>query len=129
MRTRNQYVDGMKKQLDFWNTGVARWEEKAKDARAVMKERYKRELDVLNAQRELARYNLSLIEDASVSAWTELCKGADEAWERMREAAGAAGEYFEKIPAKATPAAPKARGKGHAKRTAAPTARRRAKAG
>jgi hypothetical protein len=118
----------MKKQLDFWNTGVARWEEKAKGAQAVMKERYKRELDVLNAQRELARYNLSLIEDASVAAWTELRKGADEAWERMREAAGAAGEYFEKIPAKATPAPRKARGNGQAKRASRPAAKRRARA-
>lgn len=100
MRTRDQYVVGMKKQLDFWNTGVARWEEKAKTAQATMKERYKRELDVLNAQRELALYNLRLLEGASASAWTELRKGADEAWERMRAAAGAAGTYFEKSPPK-----------------------------
>ena len=103
MRTRDQYVNGFKKQLDAWNADMARWEVKAKDARVEMKERYKRELDVLNAQRELARYNLRLIEDASVSAWTELRKGADEAWERMREAAGAASVYFEKVPAKAKP--------------------------
>ena len=96
MRTRDQYVDGMKKQLDFWNTGVARWEEKAKGAQAVMKERYKRELDVLNAQRELARYNLRLLEGASASAWAELRKGADDAWERMRGAAASAATYFEK---------------------------------
>jgi len=117
----------MKKQLDFWNTGVARWEEKAKTAQATMKERYKRELDVLNAQRELARYNLGLIEEASASAWTELCKGADEAWARMREAAGAAGGYFEKIPAKKQPAPRKARGNGQAKRVSRPAARRRAR--
>ena len=103
MTRRDEYVGGLKKQLDKWNADMARWEEKAKDAQAEMKERYKRELDVLNAQRELARYNLRLIEDASVSAWTELRKGADEAWERMREAAGAAGSYFEKVPAKAKP--------------------------
>jgi hypothetical protein len=128
MRTRDQYVDGLKKQLDFWNTGVARWEEKAKGAQATVKERYKRELDVLNAQRELARYNLSLIEDASASAWTELRKGADEAWERMREAAGAAGDYFEKIPAKVAPAPGKVRGKPHAKRASPPAMKRRTRA-
>ena len=99
MRTRDQYVDGLKKQLDFWN-----------------------------AQRELARYNLSLIEDASASAWTELRKGADEAWERMCAAAGAAGGYFEKIPAKARPAARKARGNGQARRASRPAAKRTARA-
>ena len=132
MRTRDQYVERLKKQLDFWNTGVARWEEKAKGAQATLKERYKRELDVLNAQRELARYNLTLLEDASSSAWAELRKGADEAWERMREAAGAAGDYFGKVPAKAQPAkaqpARKVRGNGHAGRAARPAAKPRAKA-
>jgi hypothetical protein len=96
MTTRDDYVAGLKKQLDNWNADIARWEAKAKAAQAEMKERYKRELDVLNAQRELARYNLRLLEDASASAWTELRKGADEAWERMRDAAAAAGGYFEK---------------------------------
>lgn len=96
MTTRDEYVANLKKQLDAWNDDMARWEAKAKGAQAEMKERYKRELDVLSAQRELARYNLRLLEDASVSAWTELRKGADEAWERMRAAAGMASTYFEK---------------------------------
>src|SRR6185503_10602807 len=97
MTNRDEYVAKLKKQLDAWNDDMARWEAKAKTAQAEMKERYKRELDVLNAQRELARYNLRLLEDASASAWTELRKGADEAWERMRTAASAAGTYFEKV--------------------------------
>jgi hypothetical protein len=96
MTKRDEYVESLKKQLDAWNDDMARWEEKAKTAQAEMKERYKRELDVLNAQRELARYNLKLIEDASASAWTEMRKGADEAWDRMRAAAAAAGTHFEK---------------------------------
>ena len=100
MTTRDEYVANLKKQLDAWNDDMARWEAKAKGAQAEMKERYKRELDVLSAQRELARYNLRLLEDASASAWTELRKGADEAWERMRAAAGAASTYFEKGGAK-----------------------------
>ena len=95
MRTRDEYVEGLKKQLDIWNGDMARWEAKAKSVEAGMKERYQRELDVLNAQRELARYNLRLLESASASAWTELRKGADEAWERMRASAAVAGTYFE----------------------------------
>jgi hypothetical protein len=96
MTTRDAYVAKLKKQLDAWNEDMARWEAKAKDAQAEAKERYKRELDVLGAQRELARYNLRLLEAASASAWTELRTGADEAWERMRAAASTAGTYFEK---------------------------------
>jgi hypothetical protein len=96
MTTREAYVANLKKQLDSWNEDMARWEAKAKSAQAEMKERYKRELDVLNAQRELARYNLRLLEGASASAWAELRKGADDAWERMRGAAASAATYFEK---------------------------------
>ena len=96
MTTRDEYLANLKKQLDAWNEDMARWEAKAKQAQAGMQERYKRELDVLNAQRELARYNLRLLEGASASAWSELRKGADEAWERMRAAAGTASTYFEK---------------------------------
>ena len=86
---------------------------------AVSGERYRRELDVLSAQRELARYNLRLLENASMSAWTELKRGADEAWERMREAAGVAGSYFEKRAAK--PERP-------ARASARPAAKRKRKA-
>jgi len=98
MTNRDAYVARLKTQLDAWNEDMARWETKAKDAQAEMKERYRRELDVLAAQRELARYNLRLLEGASQSAWTEMRKGADDAWERMRAAAAAAGAYFEKGP-------------------------------
>ena len=103
MKTRDEYVNGLKKRLDAWNADMARWEEKAKDAQAEVKERYQRELDVLGAQRELARYNLRLLEGASTSAWKELARGADEAWERMQEAAEAARGCFEKFPAARKP--------------------------
>lgn len=97
MTTRDQYVQGLKKQLDAWNADMARWEAKAKETKSGIKERYRRELDVLNAQRELARYNLGLLENASAGAWAELRQGADDAWERMRLAAAAAGTYFEPV--------------------------------
>jgi hypothetical protein len=97
MTTRDQYVQGLKKQLDVWCADMARWETKAKDAQAEVKERYRRELDVLDAQRELAGYNLRLIENASVGAWAELRAGADDAWDRMRLAAAAASTYFEPL--------------------------------
>jgi len=94
MTTRDAYIAKLKDQLDRWNADMARWEGKAKAAQADMKERYARELQVLEAQRELARYNLKLLEGASASAWGELRKGADEALERMREATVTAARWF-----------------------------------
>jgi hypothetical protein len=103
--TRNEYVSGLKKQLDAWNADMARWQAKADAAQAGIKERYRRELDVLGAQRELAVYNLKQLEGASVEAWAELRQGVDDAWERMRLAAAAAGSCFEPLAAKKPPQA------------------------
>lgn len=102
---RDEYVEKFKKQIDAWNADMLRWEGKAKDAQAEVKERLKRELDVLNAQRELARYNLRLLEGASAGAWAELRQGADDAWDRMRLAAEAASTYFGEFPAAKKPKA------------------------
>lgn len=96
MNARDEYVAGLKSQLDDWNADLARWEAKARTAKEEAKERYERELDVLRAQRELARYNLTLLESASASAWSDLRQGVDEAWERMRAAIGSASGHFEK---------------------------------
>ena len=98
--TREEYVRRFKQQIDAWNVDMARWEGKAAEAKAEIRERLRRELDVLNAQRELASYNLRLLEGASMAAWAELRQGADDAWDRMRLAAEAAATYFGDVPAK-----------------------------
>ena len=95
MTTRDQYVTHLHEQLDRWNADMARWEQNARGARKEIKERCDKELDVLRAQRELANYNLKLLEAASASAWTELRHGADDAWKRMAAAVEAARTHFE----------------------------------
>ncbi len=94
--TREQYVEKLKGQLDKWNADVAKWEAQAKSAREDMKKRYADELTALRARREEALYNLKLLEGASSTAWQELSRGADEAWERMRAAVAKARTNFEK---------------------------------
>lgn len=94
--TRDEYIARLKTQLDRWNEDVSRFEAKAKATGKGLAERYERELDVLKSQRELARYNLRLLEDASGAAWKDLQEGADDAWERMRAAVGSASAWFDK---------------------------------
>lgn len=96
--TRDEYVARLKEQIDRWNADIARWEAQAREAQKSAAERYKRELDVLKAQRELALYNLKQVEAASAAAWSELRRGADDAWERMQAAIASARFYFEKKP-------------------------------
>lgn len=96
MTNRDEYVAKLKAQLDRWNADVAKWEVQAKAAQKNAKELYAKELDVLKAQRELALYNMRLLEGASATAWTELRQGADDAWERMQSAVASARAHFEK---------------------------------
>jgi hypothetical protein len=96
MKTRDDYVAKLKVQLDHWNEDVTKWEEKAKVSHVEAKKQYTKQLDTLRAKREEALYSLKLLEGASTTAWTEFSKGADDAWERMREAVAQARTHFEK---------------------------------
>jgi hypothetical protein len=98
MRTRDEYVAGLKGRLDRWNTDAGKWEAQARVAHADMKKRYDKQLEMLRERREEALYNLTLVEKASATAWEDLAKGADEAWERMQEAFTTARSHFEKQP-------------------------------
>lgn len=98
MKNRDEYVAKLKAQLREWNADLGRWEAQAKSATEGLKERSQKELEVLKAQRELAMYNLKLLEGASANAWSELRKGADDAWERMQAALSSARTHFEKKP-------------------------------
>jgi len=96
MKSRDEYVSKLKTDLDRWNVQAAKWEAQAASARAELKMGYAKQLETLRAQREEARYKLKLLDGASAAAWTELERGADEAWVRMKEAMAAAKSYFEK---------------------------------
>ena len=93
---RDEYVTKLKGQLDRWNADLAAWESKAKAAQADAKQRFERDLAELRAQREKALYQLKLIEGASATAWQELAKGADAAWDAMSAAVARARTHFEK---------------------------------
>ena len=96
MATRDEYVTKLKDQLDRWNAEMTRWEAQAHKAQAEAKVRYEKELESLRAQREKAMYQLKLLEGASTTAFAEIARGADQAWDSMREAIARAAKQFEK---------------------------------
>lgn len=96
MTSREQYVERLKAQLDRWNAEIARWEQQAGAAKADARQRLQEQLQSLREQRENALYKLRLLEGAADSAWKDFTRGADEALERMREAAAKARSHFEK---------------------------------
>ena len=95
-KTRDDYVKSLKDQLDRWNADMSKWESQAKSAQGDMKKRYAHQLDTLREQREKAAYQMRLLEGASATAWSEFTKGADEAWDRMREGVAKARSHFDK---------------------------------
>jgi hypothetical protein len=89
MTTRDEYVSKLKSQLDRWNAEAAKWEAEAKVAQA-------KQLEAFRTRRDEALYNLKLVESASASAWQDLAKGADAAWDKMQNAFASARSHFEK---------------------------------
>jgi hypothetical protein len=94
MSQRDEYVGKMKAQLDHWNAEMAKWEAKAGEAQAGARAEYERHLKTLRDQREQAAYQLNLLQSAAGSAWVDMARGVDEAWERMREAFEKAASHF-----------------------------------
>lgn len=96
MITRNEYVEQLKKNLDDWNTQIAKWEEKARVAQADMRIDYEMQLEALRKQREEATAKLKELQATSEEAWKDLTAGADAAWAAMREAFDKAVSHFQK---------------------------------
>lgn len=96
MSNRDEYVEKLKTQLDEWNAQVTKWEAKTKAAQASARAEYEKQLAAFRKQRDEALAQLRKVQAASGDAWTELARGADEAWARMREAFEKAQSHFKK---------------------------------
>jgi uncharacterized coiled-coil DUF342 family protein len=94
--TRDEYVEKLKAQIDQWNAQVKAWEAKAKQAQGKLREDYGKQLESVRAQRDKVMDQLRLVQNASVDAWSELMRGADQAWKSMQEAFERARSHFDK---------------------------------
>jgi hypothetical protein len=94
MTSRDKYVEKLKTQLDEWNAGIAKWEVKAAQAEAGARAEYEKQLESLRQHRDQVAYQSKLMQGAAADAWTDMTRGADEAWARMREAFEKAGSHF-----------------------------------
>ena len=93
---RDEYVQKLKAQLDQWNAEVSQWEAKARESQAHMKEEYEKQLGNVRSKRDEAMYQMKLMQNASLDAWQDMMRGADEAWKNMQEAFNRARSHFEK---------------------------------
>ena len=93
---RDEYVQKLKTQLDQWNAEVSKWEAKAKASQAQAKAEYDKQLGNVRGKRDEAMYQMKLLQNASMDAWQDMMRGADDAWKNMQEAFNRARSHFEK---------------------------------
>lgn len=96
MTTRNEYVDQLKKNLDQWNTDIAKWETKARATQTDLRIDYEMQLEALRKRREEITAKLKDVQASGEDAWQDLRAGADVAWASMREAFEKASSHFQK---------------------------------
>jgi len=96
MTTRDEYVEKLKAELDRWNSQMAIWETKTRDAQSEAKHEYETQLERLRAHRDQALNELKRVQNASLEAWQDLARGAESAWQAMREAFDKARSHFDR---------------------------------
>jgi hypothetical protein len=94
--TQDQYVEKLKAQIDQWNAQLKDWEGKAAQAQGRVHEQYLKQLGEVAAQRERVLVELRRVQGASLEAWQDLMRGADQAWQSMQEAFQRAHSEFNK---------------------------------
>jgi len=96
MNKREQYLDKLKAQLDGWNAELAKWEAKARSAHADMRIESEKQIDAFRRQRDQAMEQMHKVQAATGDAWSDLVRGADDTWAKMREAFEKANSHFRK---------------------------------
>jgi hypothetical protein len=94
--TQDEYVEKLKAQIDRWNAQVKDWEAKAAQAQDRVREQYLKSLGEVAAQRERVLVELRRVQAASLSAWQDMMRGADHAWQTMHDAFERARSEFNK---------------------------------
>lgn len=90
MSNREQYIEKMKSKLDDLNSEISKLEAKARDKKASFKEDYDEEIKVLKGKREEAGEKLDELRSASDSAWEEVKRGLENAWNSVTNSVSSA---------------------------------------
>jgi hypothetical protein len=93
---REEYVAKLKSQIDQWNAEAAKWEAKARQARAGMQVEYERQLAQFRTRRDEAMNEVKRLQSASADAWKDMMQGADAAFKSMQAAFEKARSEFQK---------------------------------
>ncbi len=93
---RDEYVEKLKAQIDLWNADMAKLEARARQGQATLKTEYTAQLEQFRKRRDDAISEMRRLQSASMDAWKELARGADDALKNMQEAFDKARASFDK---------------------------------
>jgi F0F1-type ATP synthase membrane subunit b/b' len=91
---RDAFIERLKASLDQLNREIDELAARARRASGDAQERHQEDIDRLKAYREEARLRLNELQRAGSEAGEDLRRGAEQAWDRMREALRVAGSRF-----------------------------------
>ncbi len=91
---KEDYLHKLNAQLDEWKAYLAGLEAKAREAKADAKIRYEKEISSIRERMHELQQKTVEIRAANASAWEELKHGAQEAWNRLRDAVSHAKSKF-----------------------------------
>ena len=97
MKSRDEYVEKMKAQLDQWNGQMATWEAATKEATAEAKVELEKQVGIMKSRADDLVYRMELLKGASADAWQEIARGADEARKTMQDAFEKARFHFKDL--------------------------------
>jgi hypothetical protein len=98
MISRDEYVQKLKSEIDYWNAEAARWEAGAQERQGSWQDEARRQLEHFRQRSEEAMTQLRRVQNASGDAWSEMMRGADAAFSNMQEAFDRARKSFQPPP-------------------------------
>jgi chromosome segregation ATPase len=101
MSERQKHVNTMKAKIDEWSNDIDEIERKANTASSDLTEEYQKKIGALKRQRDEAFVKLKEIQNTTDSAWQDVKKGGEEAWDSISHAFSSAKEkLFDKTGSK-----------------------------
>lgn len=92
---RDQYVEQLKSKLDAWNAELARLEAEGERAQAQMSSTLKEQLEEARKRRDETWEWLGKLQKANESAWDDMVKGTEQAWDAFSDALKKARSRFD----------------------------------
>ena len=96
MKSRDEHIQELKQQLDTWNAKIDELEVQAKLAEMENREKYEAEIQRFKKKRDELRKTIEEMAHSGEAAFSELQRGAEQAWEALSEAYKNAKQHFKK---------------------------------